>query len=209
MQNTQTIKPKLNYMKTVLITASISLLLFSCSPADSPYKKTLENHFERNSKVIPEIVELRTDSIINMADYNEYWMERIESLKQDLTNDYRKSFKDDSTNWARRMQKNKAANAGNKDYYNANMFKESMDGWKMKLDSAEQGLYNYPVIDIFTALSEEKKTILVQVNAKLKLAENGATLNQNFVIEQMENDTAVYILDEPIFKFVSKSGLRR
>lgn len=197
-------------MTKVLITLLI-LFLWSCAP-DKPYEQQITRYFANEAKVIPIINEIKVDTSATMESYADYWKNRINELKVDLKTGYEKKYIDDKETYERRAKQNeeraKKWRIKNEDVFGADFYYKSMVKNKNKLDSAQKGLFNYSVIDIFEKLSKEK-TKLHQLTVKYKLNESGPIMIQKFVIEELESDTTVYPTDETILKFIQKSGIRR
>ena len=147
-----------------------------------------------------------------MASYSDYWKKRIEDLKVDIKKTYKDDYLMYKGYYDERIKLNKGSGRRkNEDPFNSATMLRFMTEYKNKLDSAENGLYDKSytqIVDLWKKLSEEKSTLQV-LTVKYKLNEAGTVMIQKFVVEELENDTTAYPLNQPFFDFIQKSGFRR
>lgn len=163
-------------------------------------------------KVVPIITDITMDTTAHMESYSNYWTKRIEELKVDLKKQYQDRYLSEKKTYDERVAKNeewgKKLGRKGQDLYNAALPYKYMTEYKNKLDSAEKGLFNYSVLNVFQNLSVEKSQ-LHQLTVKYKLNDSGPTMIQKFIIEELQTDTTSYPTDESMIDFIRKSGLRR
>ena len=185
----------MNKLKTLLLFSCISTL-WCCS--EQPYEKEISNYFQDNAKVVPIIEEIKIDSTAIMESYKDYWTKRANERKESLINNLERDYTYSKGDYERAVDSYKKFP---KDYWKERMetAEDKMKSAKTKLDDANNGILNDSRYTKMNRYMDDKSKFNHLV-VKYKLSKDGATLIQNFVIQ---NDSVVYATDRNLDFFIS------
>ena len=173
--------------------AFLLLGLIGCS--SNPYEKQIIKYFETNAKVDPIIESVTIDTTARLDSYQEHWKERILKRRESSKKFYQKSLDqqlDFLADWKREFRNSKAYKDTARFYTEINKYKSQLDSVEFETD---------PVYETYNDLINMKSEF-EYLTVKYKLERNGATVINNFVIENKTNLDATSF---PLGKFIKET----
>jgi hypothetical protein len=148
------------------------------------------------------IEELKVDSSADVEAFRPYWLNRIKELKSSDSMNYVFYQGIIKSKYEEHTKLNQFPDS-------INLFKSELAFVNGKLDSANRGQFNNPILGQFERLSNEKGKVYF-LQTRLKSTKDNDLLTLYFGVEELENDTIIsWTTNSSLFHYVTLAHLRR